>query len=192
MDKQQTIYTLSDNRDFIEPFCALVTRELGFGCLAISPQDNIQDNIQASGASLIISDKEYDAKNIPLIVITLPIHINRLLNEIEQCFALGASANSDLVYIGPDLQLSLQNKIVSHKISAGEVVLTDKETQLLHMIAQAGDSGVTREALLKEVWGIDSTLDTHTLETHIYRLRKKLRDSFDMEMIKAFEGGYKL
>lgn len=188
MDKQQTIYILSDNRDFIEPFCALVTRELGLSCTELQSKESLPD----CGAALIISDKALESAGIPAITVNLPIRVNRLLTEIEGRLSDGALAGNELADIGNGLQLSLKNKLVRHKTSDVEAILTDKESQLLYIIAQAGNPGVSRELLLKEVWGIDSALDTHTLETHIYRLRKKLRDIFAVEMIKAFEGGYRL
>jgi len=189
MDKQQTIYILSDNRDFIEPFCALVTRELGISCI----EKSLENDLPNQKAALIISDRELDDNNnIPVIKVNFPIRINRLFNEIEERLVHGAIVTADSIDIGAGLHLSLQAKAISHKANSIEAILTDKESQLLYIIAQAGNPGISRELLLKEVWGIDSALDTHTLETHIYRLRKKIRDSFDVEMIKAFEGGYKL
>ena len=52
--------------------------------------------------------------------------------------------------------------------------------------------GASRETLLKEVWGMEADLNTHTLETHIYRLRAKLRELSGNDIIEAFEGGYRL
>lgn len=52
--------------------------------------------------------------------------------------------------------------------------LTEKESSLLHTLANTHPTAITRETLLNEVWGVGSEMDTHTLETHIYRLRGKL------------------
>lgn len=188
MDKQQSVYVLSDNRDFIEAFCALVTRELGFACASIASEDDIAN----SHSGLVISDRLFANGDIPVIIVNLPIRINRLLAEIEKRLTHETQPKSDFMNIGAGLQLSLQNKAIMRENSDVAVQLTDKESQLLQIIVQSGDTGISRESLLKDVWGIDSALDTHTLETHIYRLRKKLRDSFDAEIIKAFEGGYRL
>jgi len=73
------------------------------------------------------------------------------------------------------------------------VALTDKEAQLLHSLAESKGQVVSKEHLLKTIWGFEEALDTHTLETHIYRLRGKFRDlTGDESMIAATEGGYKL
>jgi DNA-binding response OmpR family regulator len=54
------------------------------------------------------------------------------------------------------------------------VRLTEKETGVLRCLCRAGQRPVSRETLLQEVWGYNSGLTTHTLETHIYRLRQKI------------------
>lgn len=58
--------------------------------------------------------------------------------------------------------------------TAGSSTLTEKEALLLRQLLQACPHNVNRQALLTEVWGISGDIDTHTLETHMYRLRTKL------------------
>ena len=53
--------------------------------------------------------------------------------------------------------------------------LTEKETSILRYLYRAGERPASRERLLQEVWGYNSGVTTHTLETHIYRLRQKIR-----------------
>ncbi len=58
---------------------------------------------------------------------------------------------------------------------------------------RAGERTVTRDILLSEVWGSNSGVTTHTLETHIYRLRQKIeRDPSNAELLVTESGGYKL
>ena len=57
----------------------------------------------------------------------------------------------------------------------------------------AGEEGCTREVLLHKIWGYKSDLDTHTLETHIYRLRQKIEAEPDFpNHLLTIENGYKL
>mgnify|MGYP005810739437 CR=1 FL=1 len=71
--------------------------------------------------------------------------------------------------------------------------LTEKETAILRFLYRAGQSVVTRDVLLKEVWGYNSNVSTHTLETHIYRLRQKIeRDPTKSQLLITEAGGYKL
>ena len=75
----------------------------------------------------------------------------------------------------------------------GKIRLTEKETSILKYLYRAGDRIVTRDVLLSEVWGYNSGVTTHTLETHIYRLRQKIeRDPSHAELLVTEAGGYKL
>lgn len=71
--------------------------------------------------------------------------------------------------------------------------LTEKETAILRYLYRAGQQTVAREVLLKEVWGYNAAVTTHTLETHIYRLRQKIEtDPTRAAMLVTDAGGYKL
>ena len=77
--------------------------------------------------------------------------------------------------------------------TGGKVRLTEKETAILKYLYRAGDRIVTRDVLLSEVWGYNSGVTTHTLETHIDRLRQKIeRDHSNAELLVTESGGYKL
>jgi DNA-binding response OmpR family regulator len=74
-----------------------------------------------------------------------------------------------------------------------KVRLTEKETAILKYLYRAGEKVISREVLLHEVWGYNSGVTTHTLETHIYRLRQKIeRDPSKAELLVTDVGGYKL
>jgi len=75
----------------------------------------------------------------------------------------------------------------------GKVRLTEKETAILKYLYRAGRQVVGREVLLHEVWGYSAGVTTHTLETHVYRLRQKIeRDPSSAELLVTEAGGYKL
>lgn len=187
MNSQKTVFILSDNHDFIEVLSSFVTQELGVACQAIASKSEIR----AENMAVLVTNKPISEEyNLPVIAVSLPVRLRDLLADIQSTFANMASA--DLLNIAGGFQLSLQHKILVQQPSGVSVDLTDKESQLLQIIAESGENGVLREVLLKEIWKIDSALDTHTLETHIYRLRKKIKDAFGYEMIKASEGGYRL
>jgi DNA-binding response OmpR family regulator len=74
-----------------------------------------------------------------------------------------------------------------------KIRLTEKETAILKYLYRAGDKVVTRDLLLHEVWGYNSGVTTHTLETHIYRLRQKIeRRPAQAELLITEGGGYRL
>jgi DNA-binding response OmpR family regulator len=74
-----------------------------------------------------------------------------------------------------------------------KVRLTDKETSILKYLYRQGPKTITRDVLLKEVWGYNNRVTTHTLETHIYRLRQKIeRDPSNARLLVTEDGGYRL
>ncbi len=71
--------------------------------------------------------------------------------------------------------------------------LTEKETEILKYLYRAGGKPVAREQLLSEVWGYNAAVTTHTLETHIYRLRQKVEpDPGNARLLLTDPGGYRL
>lgn len=74
-----------------------------------------------------------------------------------------------------------------------KVRLTEKETAIIKFLFRAGEQVVSRDVLLHDVWGYNAGVTTHTLETHIYRLRQKIeRDPAHAEILVTEGGGYKL
>lgn len=77
--------------------------------------------------------------------------------------------------------------------SGRKIRLTEKETNILKYLYRAGDKPVPREELLAEVWGYNAGVTTHTLETHVYRLRQKIENgSASGRLILTEGGGYRL
>ena len=77
--------------------------------------------------------------------------------------------------------------------TGNKIRLTEKETSILRYLYRAGQQPVSRETLLHEVWGYNSGVTTHTLETHIYRLRQKIEKDATAPVILVTETrGYKL
>ena len=71
--------------------------------------------------------------------------------------------------------------------------LTEKEASILKYLFRAGQSVIGRDVLLNDVWGYNSDVSTHTLETHVYRLRQKIeRDPSNAEILVTEAGGYRL
>jgi DNA-binding response OmpR family regulator len=74
-----------------------------------------------------------------------------------------------------------------------KIRLTEKETAIIKFLFRAGEQVIGRDVLLHDVWGYNAGVTTHTLETHIYRLRQKIeRDPSHAEILITEGGGYKL
>ena len=101
-------------------------------------------------------------------------------------------ASEDAVYrIGPyEFRPALRLLIDQ---SQKKLRLTDKEAAILRYLYRSGEKPVGREELLREVWGYNANVTTHTLETHIYRLRQKIeKDPSNAELLITESGGYRL
>jgi DNA-binding response OmpR family regulator len=101
-------------------------------------------------------------------------------------------ASEDAIFrIGPYTFRPGSKILVNEKGS--KLKLTEKETAILRYLYRAGTRVVSRDTLLSEVWGYNSNVTTHTLETHIYRLRQKIENNPSSARILVTEpGGYKL
>lgn len=101
-------------------------------------------------------------------------------------------ASEDAIFqIGPYSFRPGAKLLVTEKGS--KLKLTEKETAILRYLYRAGQSVVSRDTLLSEVWGYNAAVTTHTLETHIYRLRQKIEANPAHARILVTEaGGYKL
>lgn len=91
--------------------------------------------------------------------------------------------------LGEFLLIPAENLLI-HQGTKNEIRLTDKERLLLRFLYEAGDDGIARKQLLKDVWGYADDAETHTLETHIYRLRQKIEQHTTHEVIKVIDGIY--
>ena len=84
-------------------------------------------------------------------------------------------------------------KILEPSNGASKIRLTEKETNILKFLHRAAGAAVARDTLLHEVWGYNAQVSTHTLETHIYRLRRKIEaDPSEAKLLLTLEGGYAL
>jgi DNA-binding response OmpR family regulator len=101
-------------------------------------------------------------------------------------------ASEDAIFqIGPYTFRPGAKLLVSPRGS--KLKLTEKETAILRYLYRAGQKVVSRDMLLQEVWGYNANVTTHTLETHIYRLRQKIEaDPSSASLLVTEPGGYKL
>ncbi len=93
--------------------------------------------------------------------------------------------------VGPYLFRPTSKNLVNAK--GVKLRLTEKEAAILRFLHRADQQPVARETLLKHVWGYNANVTTHTLETHIYRLRQKIEDNpADAQLLVTEAGGYRL
>src|ERR1700723_179653 len=123
--------------------------------------------------------------------VTKPFRFAVLLARIRAQLRQHEASEDAVFTIGPYTFRPSSKLLLSPKGS--KVRLTEKETAILRYLYRAGQRPVSREVLLQEVWGYNSGVTTHTLETHIYRLRQKIeKDAAAPAILVTEAGGYKL
>ena len=138
---------------------------------------------------LIVSKKKILNLRNQIILEKFPIKINELNQILNINFLRSKFTEQSNIKLGR-YDLDLNSRIL--KQDEIELELTEKESSILNFLKQSKDPVKINE-LQSEVWGYNSELETHTVETHIYRLRKKISDKFfDNEFIKSSKNGYLL
>jgi len=121
-----------------------------------------------------------------------PVRLSHLLTRLQFHGRMAAQKRAPSVTLGP-WRFDPRRRCLAN--ADEERKLTDKETGLLEYLCEAKER-VTREELLAAVWGYEDGVDTHTLETHIYRLRRKLRpragEQEGEDVFLAENGGYRI
>ena len=123
--------------------------------------------------------------------VTKPFKLGVLLARIRAQLRQHEQSEDAVFTIGPYSFRPSSKLLTTPKGS--KVRLTEKETAILRYLYRAGQQPVSRETLLQEVWGYNSGVTTHTLETHVYRLRQKVeQDAANPSILVTDSGGYKL
>jgi DNA-binding response OmpR family regulator len=107
--------------------------------------------------------------------IAKPFRTNELLARLRAHLRAFESSDDAAFPVGPYI-FHPAKKLLRHSITKMRVRLTDKEVAILKYLYRSQSRSVDRQKLLHEVWGYNSAVATHTLETHIYRLRTKMED----------------
>jgi len=123
--------------------------------------------------------------------VTKPFRFGVLLARIRAQLRQHEQSEDAVFAIGPYTFQPAAKLLLDEK--GGKIRLTEKESSILKYLYRAGEKVVTRDVLLHEVWGYNAGVTTHTLETHIYRLRQKIeQDPSNSRLLVTETGGYKL
>ena len=124
--------------------------------------------------------------------ITKPFRIGVLLARVRAQLRQHEQSDDAVFAIGP-YSFKPSAKLLLDGARNKKVRLTEKETAILKYLYRVGDRVVGRDVLLNEVWGYNAGVTTHTLETHVYRLRQKIeRDPAAATILVTEPGGYRL
>ena len=121
-----------------------------------------------------------------------PFRLGVLLARIRAQLRQHEQSEDAVFTIGPYIFKPSAKQLVDEERGV-KLRLTEKEVAILKYLYRMGEKVVTREVLLDEVWGYNAEVATHTLETHIYRLRQKIEpDPSNARILVTEAGGYRL
>ncbi len=124
--------------------------------------------------------------------VTKPFRLGVLLARLRAQLRQHEQSEDAVFTIGP-YTFRPSAKVLLHGETQRKVRLTEKETSILKYLYRNGSKVVGRDILLNEVWGYNAGVTTHTLETHVYRLRQKIEaDPSNAEILVTEPGGYRL
>ena len=204
------ILLLSNNEDFALDLSEQIT--LYAHDFTILPQDDENSLIDM----IILDERAQDLKtlrahhpNTPIIllqkdgddsvessvlnqVIFKPLSLEGLLNQIQA--GINLVDNSEAGYLNFNrYELRPLQKEIYNERNSETIKLTEKEVAIIKFLYKNKDKNVSKNDLLQEVWGYSPDVSTHTIETHIYRLRQKVEhEDTSAQLIVTEDGGYKL
>ncbi len=125
--------------------------------------------------------------------VTKPFRIGVLLARLRAHIRQHERSDDAVFTIGPYTFQPANKLLLDNENNNKKVRLTDKEAAILKYLFRTSDRVVGRDVLLDEVWGYNAGVTTHTLETHVYRLRQKIeRDPSNARILVTEAGGYRL
>ena len=163
--------------------------DLNFRISFIDNENYLHNELKNYNNYLIIPNKKYPDINNQFVLDNLPINIFKLIEKINIEF-LKLQFNSQSQVKIKNYILDLNSREI--KINSSRLKLTEKEINTINYLSKS-DKLVSIDELQEKVWGYQSGIETHTVETHIYRLRKKILNTFsDDEFIVSNKNGYQI
>ncbi len=165
---------------------------LKFEILNFETEDELIKKNKENNSIIITKKKPFNknivSKNI-IILNDLPINFISLIDKIN-INLLKQKYNSQSNVNIKKYKLDLNSRVISFEKK--ELKLTEREVEII-LFLNNHDKPQSIDVLQKQVWGYSNNLETHTVETHVYRLRKKINESFyDENFLISLKDGYKI
>ncbi len=163
--------------------------DLNFEITNVDSEKVLSQKIKISNNYLIISNKKYSNLNNHFVLNNLPLNIFKLVERINIEFLKMQFNSQSKVKIG-NYDIDLNSREMQSNNT--KLKLTEKEINTITYLSKK-NKPVSIDELQEKVWSYQSDMETHTVETHIYRLRKKISNSFnDNEFIISKKNGYQI
>ena len=161
--------------------------DLNINVISLDNEKSLKEKIKHLNSFLIISNKKYLSLNNQFILENKPINIFKLIEKINIEFLKYQFNNQSDFKVGSYVIDLNSREIVSKNV---KLKLTEKEINTIIYLSRSNNP-VSVEELQEKVWSYQSDLETHTVETHVYRLRKKILKTFnDNDFIISKKDGY--
>jgi hypothetical protein len=163
--------------------------DLNFKITFAENENSLNDKVKKYKNYLIISNKEYSNIVNQFILKNAPINIFKLIEKINiEFLRLQFNSQSQVRVNNYTINLNSREMLMNDI----KLKLTEKEINTIFYLSKA-NKPVSIDELQKKVWSYQSDIETHTVETHIYRLRKKILNTFnDKEFIISQKNGYQI
>ena len=163
--------------------------DLNFKITLVDNEGSLNDKVKNLTNYLIISDKKYSNIENQFILDNIPINIFKLVEKINiEFLKLQFNSQSKVKVNKYIIDLNSREILIDHT----KLKLTEKEINTIIYLSKS-NKPVSIEELQEKVWSYQSDIETHTVETHIYRLRKKILNIFDdNEFIISEKNGYQI
>ncbi len=163
--------------------------DLNFRIIYVDNENYLSESVKNLNNYLVISNKKYLAINNQFVLDNGPINIFKLLEKINiEFLKLQFSSQSKVKVNNYIIDLNSREMLMKNN----KLKLTEKEINTISYLSKS-DKPVSIDELQDKVWSYQSDIETHTVETHIYRLRKKILNTFnDKDFIISEKNGYQI
>ena len=163
--------------------------DLNFKIIFVDSENSLNDLMKNLKNYLIVSNKKYPNIEDKLVIINSQLNIFKLLEKINVEFLkLQFSSKSEVRLNNYIFDLNSREMKKENK----KIKLTEKEMNTIIFLSKSNEP-INIDELQKKVWSYQPDIETHTVETHIYRLRKKILNTFDEnEFIVSKKNGYQI
>ena len=163
--------------------------DLNFKIISVDNEASLKEKVKNLNNYLIISNKKYSDISNQFILENIPINIFKLIEKINVEFLkLQFNNQSELKVNNYIIDLNSREMLTKNT----KLKLTEKEVNTITYLSKS-DKPVGIDELQEKVWSYQSDIETHTVETHIYRLRKKILNKFnDNNFIVSEKNGYQI
>jgi len=166
-----------------------ISSDFNFKIYFIDDEDKLNVKLKTLENYLILSNKRYFDISDLIILYDLPINIFKLVEKINTEFLKLQYSKQSKIKLN-DYIIDLNSREISSKNK--KVKLTEKEIDTIIYLLNA-NKPVAIDELQKNIWNYQNEIETHTVETHVYRLRKKILDIFnDNKFIVSEKNGYQI